>query len=250
MLKQLLQKCVCGALLLMALSACATSGIVSKDSISKQADAQWNEILKTVPQVQNADVTRAVAGLTQSILIAANEDPSQWQVAVFDGPETFNAFALPNKRIGIFSGLLATVENADQLAAVIGHEIAHVRLNHVEARVNRAVAPNILIGVAKLPGAVSGVPVLEATGNVVGGVVSAGTVLPYNRSQEVDADTAGATYAFKAGYDPHEAVTLWRHMDEATKKAGTSTPEFLSTHPSNERRIKSLETVAKSLTGK
>ena len=129
------------------------------------------------------------------------------------------------------------------------HEVAHVRLKHVEARVNRSIAPNILIGVAKLPGQITGVPVVKSTGSVVGGVVQAGAVLPYNRDQEIDADTEGVTYAYKAGYDPRQAAVLWRKIEEATKAAGTSTPEFLSTHPSNERRIRALEETARDLTG-
>ncbi|MEO9971072.1 MAG: M48 family metallopeptidase [Hyphomonadaceae bacterium] len=237
-----------GLLAVYVLTACATSGIVSSDSIAAKADTQWNAILESVPQVQDAEFTNAVRLMTGNLLVAAGEDPAQWQVAVFDAPETFNAFALPNKRIGIFTGLLTTVENSDQLAAVIGHEIAHVQLKHVEARLNRAIAPSILIGVAKLPGALSGVPVLETTGNVVGGVVSAGTVLPYGRDQEIDADTAGITYAFDAGFDPHQAAILWRHVEEKTNEAGTATPEFLSTHPSNARRITALERKAHELT--
>ena len=238
-----------GLLAVYVLTACVSSGIISSDSIAAKADTQWNSILENAPQVQDAQITNAVRQLTGNLLLAAGEDPAEWQVAVFDAPETFNAFALPNKRIGIFTGLLSTVENADQLAAVIGHEIAHVQLRHVEARLNRAVAPNILIGVAKLPGALSGVPVLETTGNVVGSVVSAGTVLPYDRNQEIEADTAGITYAFDAGFDPHQAAILWRHVEEATKAAGTSTPEFLSTHPSNSRRINALEKKARELSG-
>ena len=242
-------KSLIGALLFATLSACASSGIISQDRINAKADSQWNSILQTTPQVQDAAVRQGVAALAQNVLVAAGEDPSQWQIAVFDAPQTFNAFALPNKRIGVFSGLLATVENADQFAAVIGHEVAHVRLKHVEARVNRSIAPNILIGVAKLPGQITGVPVVKSTGNVVGGVVQAGAVLPYNRDQEIDADTEGVTYAYKAGYDPRQAAVLWRKIEEATKAAGTSTPEFLSTHPSNERRIRALEETARDLTG-
>ena len=80
-------------------------------------------------------------------------------------------------------------------------------------------------------------------------MVQAGAVLPYYRDQEIDADTEGVTYAYKAGYDPRQAAILWRKIEEATKAAGTSTPEFLSTHPSNERRIRALEETARNLTG-
>lgn len=243
----IIQKLSLFSLMAFMLTACVSSGIVSEARITSKADEQWTRILNTVPISKDLETTTHVAKITVELLAAAGEDPVDWQIVVLEGPDVFNAFALPNKRIGVFTGLIYNVENDDQLAAVIGHEIAHVQLHHVEARVNRAAAPNILIGVAKLPGKLSGVPVLESTGKAVGGVVNAGTVLPYNRNQEIEADKVGISYSYKAGYDPKEAAELWRHVNEQASSAKRMTPEFLSTHPSTEHRIRELEKATKAL---
>ena len=249
MQNQLFRHIICVTIASLILSACASSGIVPKATIDSKANDQWNKIIESVPQSQNAQLVRAVQQITVNLLAAAGENPAEWRIAIFEAPDTFNAFALPNKRIGVFTGLINNVDNADQLAAVIGHEIAHVELSHVEARVNRAVAPNVLIGVAKLPGQVLGVPVVKQAGDVVGGVVSAGAVLPYNRNQEIEADTVGVEYAFKAGYDPRQAAELWRKVSEAQGHANRMTPEFLSTHPSSEHRIRELDKAVDELLG-
>ncbi len=239
-----------GTVFALILSACASNGVVSGEHIDRKAAEQWAQILKTVPLTTDRAASERVAFIAVNLLTAAAEDPAEWQIAILEGPDVFNAFALPNKRIGVFTGLINHVENDDQLASVIGHEIAHVRLNHTHSRVNRSVAPNVLIGVANLPGKLSGIPVIESTGNIVGGVISTTTVLPYNRAQELDADKIGVSYAYEAGYDPFEAAELWRSVNAQASPARRMTPEFLSTHPSNAHRIRELDKVASALVKK
>lgn len=228
-----------GILLALLVGACASSGIVSSERIETSAEAQWSQILETVPQATDQATTQHVRVLAGELLVAAGEDPSEWQVALFDAPDSINAFALPNKRIGIFTGLLPHVANDDQLAAIIGHEIAHVRLNHTSERINNGFAPNILIGVAKLPGAVTDIGPLETAGSIAGGAVAAGTTLPFGRGQELEADREGLRYLAGAGYDPAQAAAFWEQM--ASSGARKNTIEVLSTHPSDARRVAALK---------
>ncbi len=229
----------------VALVACTSPGPGRAAGIERQSEAQWQEIIDNVPALQDADTMRRVAAVAARVLLAAEETPADWQVVVFDAPDTVNAFALPSRRIGVFSGLLSQTRSDDQLAAVIGHEIAHVRLRHAEARLNRNLAPGILIGVARLPGAVTGVGALETAGDLAGSAVAVGTILPFSRQEELDADRDGLLYLFRAGYDPSAAAAFWRGMGGG----GTSRkpPEVLSTHPSDARRIAALEKAARDL---
>ncbi|MEM9668485.1 MAG: M48 family metallopeptidase [Pseudomonadota bacterium] len=236
------------SLAMLGLSACVSSGLIPESQIQKSADSEWQSILEAKPPSTNLTQTRLVSITSDRILRAAGEDPSEWQTVLFDDPETVNAFALPNNKIGIFFGLVGHVENEDQLAAIIGHEVAHVRLRHAEERLSRGFAPGVLIGVAKLPGAVTGVGALESVGEVAGGAVAAGTIYPFNRNDELEADLEGLKYLADAGYDPNEAAEFWRNLNNSDAGKKRKVPEFLSTHPSDERRVAALEKAARELT--
>ena len=227
--------------LLLGLSLVA--GCASAARIDSKADAQWTQLVNTIPQLDNEELTLHVRALTGAILLAADENPDAWQVAIFDSPDTVNAFALPNRRIGVFTGLLAITANNDQLAAVIGHEIAHVRLSHAQERINRGIVPNVLSGVAKLPGAVTDIDVLERGGEITSGAIRVGTVLPFGRAQELEADREGLAYMAKAGFDPEEAANFWRRMAEVQSRS----IEVLSTHPSSDHRVRELEKAVREL---
>ena len=235
------------ALLALAAAACAGGGnIISEDTIVRSAEEQWTEILEKAPLTNEKIYQNRTKTVANRILLAAGEDPREWRVAVFDGDEIYNAFALPNKAIGVFTGIITISETDDQLAAVLGHEVAHVRLKHGEERVNRELAPRILAGVAQIPGEVVGVDAVRTAGAIAGAGVKAGTILPFNRNQELEADLEGLNYLAEAGYDPKEAALLWREIERHHEDKG-KVPEFLSTHPSGERRIKRLEEAAAEL---
>lgn len=231
-----------GTLALCLLAGCA-SGLSTEARINNNAEIQWVKFLEAIPQSSNANLTLHVRTLAGAILIAADETPEDWQVALFESPETVNAFALPNKRIGVFTGLLVQTANDDQLAAVIGHEIAHVRLSHTAERINRGILPNVVSGVAKLPGAITDIGVLERAGEITSGAVKIGAVLPFDRAQESEADLEGLTYMAKAGFDPEQAAIFWQQMSANSN----GSIEVLSTHPSSARRVRALEDAARKL---
>ncbi len=235
------------ACLALFAAGCASNGqIISEETIVRSAEAQWTALLEQAPLTENEGYKARTHAVAERILLAAGENPDEWRVAVFESDETFNAFALPNKAIGVFTGILTISQTDSQLATVIGHEVAHVRLKHGEERVNRELAPRILAGVAQIPGEVVGVDAVRTAGAIAGAGVKAGTILPFNRNQELEADLEGLNYLAEAGYDPKEAALLWREIERHHEDKG-KVPEFLSTHPSGERRIKRLEEAAAEL---
>lgn len=159
-----------------------------------------------------------------------------WEVVVFDS-EQVNAFALPGGKVGVYTGLLNVAENQHQLAAVIGHELAHVLAEHGNERVSTAFATQTALAAAyQLSGD------LEHKQQIFGllGIgAQYGVVMPFGRIQESEADIMGLDLMAKAGFDPQQSVSLWQNMAKAS--GGKAPPEFMSTHPSNERRIKDLQ---------
>ena len=161
---------------------------------------------------------------------------AEWEFVVFES-EQVNAFALPGGKVGVYAGLLAMVESDDELAAVVGHEIAHVSARHGAERASQQ------LGVALL-----GVGVTVATDDaryrdeirLAYGLAAVGTVLKYSRDHESEADHIGLLYMARAGYDPAAAVRFWRKM-AARSQGGGWMPEWLSTHPSDATRIRRLE---------
>jgi predicted Zn-dependent protease len=156
-----------------------------------------------------------------------------WEVNV-QSSEDVNAYCMPGGKIMVYTGLIDTIKPTDsELAAVIGHEIAHALREHSRERLSRAYAEQVLLaGVAVATGA-------EATTMQVASQISAVTfTLPHSREQEAEADRIGLELMARAGYDPNASVTLWQKMSKASSGGP---PEFLSTHPSGESRIRDLE---------
>ena len=164
---------------------------------------------------------------------------AEWEFVVFESPD-LNAFALPGGKVGIYSGLLKVTETDDELATVVGHEIAHVTARHGSERMSQSIlvaAGAIGIGVVMKDKS-------DADRNAAlaayGLGASIGVMLPYSRSHETEADTIGLRYAARAGYDPRAAIDFWERMERASE-GKNKPPEFLSTHPADETRIRNLQ---------
>lgn len=165
---------------------------------------------------------------------------ADWEFVVFDNPQ-INAFAMAGGKVGVFTGLFKIVQNDDQLASVIAHEIGHVTAKHVHEQLSQQMALNtggVLGGVA-LMGSSAGFLTQEAIMQAYG-LGTGMTGLAFDRKKEKEADHIGLIYMARAGYDPHEAVKVLEKLEEET---GGDKPEsaFLSTHPSNPDRIRALE---------
>ena len=172
------------------------------------------------------------------IIVAAGGNPAEWEVVVFDSDQ-LNAFALPGGKIGFYTGILDLMANDDQIAAVMGHEVAHVTFNHSAKRAGRAIQTQSGLSVAQIALGVGGVGNAGLWMQAFGLGAQVGNALPFSRSHESEADREGLRYMVKANYNPDEAVRFWQRMSES--KGDGAPPEFLSTHPADETRIRKLQ---------
>ena len=157
-----------------------------------------------------------------------------WQVNLIESDQ-LNAWAMPGGKIAFYSGIIDKLQlKDDEIAAIMGHEIAHALREHSRERASEQATTGLVIGIG---GAIAG----------VGGTVSQATQMVYNttfglknsRAHETEADRIGVELAARAGYDPEAAIRVWQKM--AKVSGGGGGPEFLSTHPSNESRIEDLK---------
>ncbi|MCB1754692.1 MAG: M48 family metallopeptidase [Gammaproteobacteria bacterium] len=198
--------------------------------------AAYAEMKENTPVTKDAKVTRYVNCVARAITEALPEK-SDWEVNVFEDDQV-NAFALPGGKIGVYTGLLKVAENQDQLATVLGHEVAHVLADHGNARVSATYATQAGVALATIIGIAStNDPQKRQLLGLLGVGAQVGILLPYGRSQETEADILGLDLMAKAGFDPRQSVPLWENMKKA---GGAGGPEFLSTHPANETRIQNL----------
>lgn len=231
------------------LSACATSPtgrrqlmLVSEDTaISSSAQAYAQEVgnmkkegkLSTdraLIQRINTITQRLVA---QAVVMRPDSANWQWSVAVIDDPETANAWCMAGGRMAFYSGLASQVKATDaEIAQVMGHEIGHALANHTAEKMSVAMASSVgvlAVGIAS-----------DNHGAALAGAAAAAALavtLPNSRAAETEADQIGIELAAKAGYDPEAAVTLWTKMNNLP---GGKPPQFLSTHPNPDNRIKAL----------
>ncbi len=228
-------------LLTLSLVACQTSPtgrhqiiMISDAEMSQLGAASFSQMKSSNPPIEDSKLTIYVECLSRPLLLAAGENPSEWEVKVFKDA-TPNAFALPGKKIGVHTGMIGLTSNSGQLAAVIGHEIAHVQAKHGAERVSLNMASQAVQQATAI--AVNGKEYSSAAMAAVGLGAQYGVILPYSRTHESEADFIGLKIMAKAGFDPEQAVSLWQTMG---KSGGSKPPEFLSTHPASSTRIKQL----------
>jgi predicted Zn-dependent protease len=164
----------------------------------------------------------------------------RWDYILIDNDKIKNAWCMPGGKIAVYTGLLKITKNEDGLASVMGHEIAHAVAKHSIERASRAVILNI--GTAALDiftgGAVSNTQ--KTTGVDVAGMLrTIGIDNPFGRKQEKEADYLGLIFSSLSGYDIRESIKIWERMKEAYK--GQEPPEWMSTHPSSNKRIELIK---------
>ena len=239
------------ALLLISalLAACATSPtgrkqlmlVSEQTAINSSAQAYVQEVGQLKKEGKLSDdralIARvnAITGKLVAQAVAMRPDSANWKwsVAVIDDPETVNAWCMAGGRMAIYSGLIEQIEPSDdEIAQVMGHEIAHALANHSAEKMSVAMASSlgvIAVGIAA-----------DNKGAALAGATAAAALavtMPNSRAAETEADRIGIELAAKAGYDPAAAVTLWRKMNALP---GGNPPQFLSTHPNPANREKAL----------
>ena len=230
------------------LAGCATSPMGRKQLIlvpDGQMDSMGVQAFSQMKAQQPIDRGKAVNAYVRCVALAVAEaakgqtSRTAWEVVVFRDP-TANAFALPGGKIGVHTGILPVASTPGQLAAVLGHEVGHVIARHGNERVSQGFVTQY--GIAALGEAISGKGAQGGNQGLAVGLLGLGAqfgvLLPFSRKHESEADLIGLGLMARAGFDPREAVALWKNM---AKSGGGQPPEFMSTHPSHETRISDIE---------
>lgn len=237
-----------GAALL--LTACVTTNEVTGRSqfitIPPSQDAAlgleaMNEVKKTTAVETDSADARRVQRIGRRIAAVSDNPDMAWEFVVID-EDVLNAWALPGGKIAVYKKMVNSFESDEELAAVIGHEIAHAILRHGAEKMSRVQVQNMAIaGLGAAVGASTEDERMTQMAVTLGSLAAQGFVqLPHSRAMELEADDIGTLYMARAGYDPRAAVRLWKRM-RSMKEGGGGQPAFLSTHPTDDKRIDRLQ---------
>jgi len=239
------------SLALFVLSACSTSTtgrkqvmLFSDTELNQMGAASFEDMKKKTPISQDKAINSFVQCVAKAITdnVPKSAHRGEWEVVVFDSKQV-NAFALPGGKIGVYSGILNVTEDQDQLGAIIGHEVGHVIEHHSNERLSANKLSNISLAVATVAVGASDVDNKGLWMAGLGLGLQYGLIMPYSRSHESEADIIGQDLMARSGFDPKASIKLWQNMGKFSAKSGQGAPaEFMSTHPSNETRIKQLST--------
>ncbi len=232
-------------LLVLAPSGCETvpyTGRRQVQFVSPNEEAQMGvQAFQQIVGKATLSTDTQVNALVQRVgsrIAAVTELPYQWEFRVIQDDKQANAFALPGGKVAVYTGMLSVTRDEPGLAAVLGHEIAHVLARHGGERLSQQMGvqtvTQLLAGMAS-----SNPATVQLVAAALGAGAQVGVLLPWGRAQESEADHVGLILMAKAGYDPRAALDLWKRMAEAAK--GQRPPEFLSTHPAEATRIQQIE---------
>lgn len=222
--------------------------LVSDSEVLSSSLTQYNDYIKTAKKSTNTTQTAMVVRVGKKIAAAteaylkANGMSSEiknfaWEFNLVQDAQV-NAFCMPGGKIVVYEGLMKLVSSDDELAVVIGHEVAHAVAKHSNERMSQQVMAQY--GAAILGAVVSdkSAAVQKAAETVYGIGAQYGVMLPFSRKHESEADYMGLVFMTIAGYNPDVAVGFWQKMSAGS---GGSVPEFMSTHPSDATRIADIE---------
>ena len=224
--------------------------LLAEGDLMKMSLTEYNKFLGQNPPIQDSDpntqlvkkVGNSIKGAVERYMNANKKYKKRiagynWQFNLIKDDKTVNAWCMPGGKVVVYSGLLPVTQNETALAVVMGHEIAHAIARHGNERMSQQLA--VQTGGAILSVAVSNKPsITQDIFNQSYGAVSGLGVLAYSRKHELEADKLGLVFMAMAGYDPTEAVAFWERMAKASKGGNFA---FLSTHPSDEKRIEEIK---------
>lgn len=239
------------------LYACATvpvtgrrqMSLVSNAEIIQMASDQYKEVLNESKLSTNQEQVAMVKRVGKNIETAVGQYMASkgasaelagfhWEFNLIQDDETVNAWCMPGGKVAFYTAIMPICKDEAGVAVVMGHEVAHAIANHGRERMSQGLIAQF--GLGTLSAAMGQNP--TATQSIFMQAVGVGTnvgMLKFSRNHESEADHIGLIFMAMAGYDPHEAPKFWERMTELS--GGQSPPEFLSTHPSHETRIKDLE---------
>jgi predicted Zn-dependent protease len=223
--------------------------LVPDSEITTMSYQEYSKVLKNSKLSTDVAKVSMVRRVGQRIAVASEELLGEtgrgsdirnykWEFNLIEDDKTVNAWCMPGGKVAVYTGLLPYSQDENGLAVVMGHEVAHAIAKHGNERMSQGLLAQF--GAIGLSLALSGSP--GATSNIFmqayGVGTQVGVLLPYSRVQESEADHIGLILMAKAGYDPRGAIALWQRMNA---KGGSRPPEFLSTHPAPESRIRDIE---------
>jgi predicted Zn-dependent protease len=245
-MKSHLSRCLALLALAVALVGCVVEPetgrrrlILTPASMEASMGAQaWTDVQGQEKPSKSSKWTSAVVRVGRAVADAVNEPSYNWEFKCFESDQA-NAFCLPGGKIAVYDGIFQYMANDAELAAVIGHEVAHATARHGGERMTQSMA--VAAGALALGTAVSGQSkeAQERWLLAYGGISSVGLVLPYSRIHEYSADRIGLIYMARAGYNPQAAIDFWKKFSAG--KSGDAMSEFLSTHPADQKRIAELQ---------
>lgn len=226
----------------MMLSEKQVDQMAAQSYLQTLKEAETKKTLNSNPQ--QTERVRAIANrlIAQTGVFRPDAANWKWEVNVQESKDV-NAYCMPGGKIMVYTGLIDKLNPTDdELANVMGHEISHALREHGRERMSRAYAQQIgLVGLAVALGATSKDRNAAANTMMIGSTVTAlALTLPNSREAEREADRMGLELSARAGYDPNAAITLWQKMGA---QGGSKPPEWLSTHPSEESRMKELQSL-------
>ena len=247
--------CSCGG---FVLNSCSTAPIterrqlkiVPEDKLNAQAAQIYEKIKEKEKLSKDTKKINEIKDIGKKMEFAIAEyfnnqginDPTNnfdWEYILIDNKKVRNAWCMPGGKIAVYTGILDVTKNTNGLAAVMGHEIAHAVAKHSVERASRGMLLNIGTQIIDIASGGTLSRVNQTTGmNTVGLLSELGIMNPFNRKQESEADYLGMIFSSLSGYDIRETKNIWKRMKELNK--GKSTPEFMSTHPSADNRIKKI----------
>ena len=247
----------CGCLSI-GITSCTTAPITERKQLKLIPEARLNaqaaqiyEKIKKKEKLINNEKLTEIKTIGKKMEDSISEyfyksnipDPTanfDWEYILIDKKKVKNAWCMPGGKIAVYTGILEVTKNTNGLAAVMGHEIAHAVAKHSIERASRNVATNVLLQVTDLLSGGKLSTVNRSTGmDTVGLLTQMGILNPFSRKQESEADYLGLIFSSLSGYDIRETVKVWERMKEANK--GKEPPEFMSTHPSSDNRIKKIK---------
>jgi predicted Zn-dependent protease len=246
-----------GAILLV-LVGCSTVALTGRKQIMLVSDAQileasnlhYAEFMSTAKLSTNTAATKQIQKIGVNIATAvetylkengreADLAGFSWAFSLVEDPN-INAFCVPGGKVVFYEGILPICADENGLAVVMGHEIAHAVAKHGNERMSQQILAQTGMSVAGVALSSTSELTQQLMGSVFGLGVNYGLILPYSRKHEYEADRLGMIFMAMAGYDPAGAVAFWERM---TAGKDGSVPEFLSTHPSDTKRIQAMQKV-------
>ncbi len=204
--------------------------LVDEKEVTKMSIAAFDDMKAHYPisrDQERVDQLNRVGERLSQVIPWWEVGDANWEFVVFDVPQEINAFAMAGGRVGVFTGLFRVVQNDDQLASVIAHEIAHVTAKHVQERLSRDMAKDTLGIVAS--------PIM-----IMQQAVGASGDLAFDRDKEREADHIGMIYMAQAGYNPEEAIKVLERLEDVTGASMSIKDTLQSNHPSTPERIQRL----------